>query len=180
MKARHTFRVGILSAAVSLFLLTPTFAQTEVRKLNLGLFIPIYRDAKNGTEGVGGRVTYQFGRRFGLETEVSNFTNVSRANLMLGLAGAKWNWAQGKQKGFFLKARSGLARYTFYDRYGDVLSNRNHYVFDFGGGMDAYASRWFAVRLDAANLYIRDVGNRLYATIGITFSFFNSEAAIHP
>jgi hypothetical protein len=159
-------------SAVMLFCLAPAFGQNDVRKLELGLFIPIYRDAQHGTEGVGGRVTFNLNSRLGFEGEVSNFTNVVKSNLLLGMGGAKWNWARGEKKEFFFKARSGIARYTFYDRRGDVTSTANHLAFDIGGGMDAFASKWCTVRLDAANLHIQDLGNRLYATIGVTFRFF--------
>jgi hypothetical protein len=114
--------------------------------------------------GVGARLTYNISENLGVEGEVNffpqgriNFANISStldSNRMQGLFGAKIG-KRGERAGIFAKVRPGFMRFSEGTPSLGTASSETQFALDYGGVVELYPVRAFALRFDVGDTLIR-------------------------
>jgi hypothetical protein len=167
---RKMFFLG-LAAAVSL-LATTAHAQSrsETPKVEIGAHYTALRISGFGgndatDSGVGGRVTYNINSKVGIEGEYNffpegrlNFATLSTvldSNRTQGLFGVKYAIARSNSAALFVKGRPGFLRFSQGTPANGTSSSATQFAFDYGGVIELYPARAFALRFDVGDTVIR-------------------------
>jgi hypothetical protein len=144
-------------------------SRSETPTIEVGAHYTILRingfgDADATDSGVGGRLTFNISENLGIEGEVNffpqgriNFANLSStldSNRMQGLFGAKYG-IRAEKAGIFAKVRPGFIRFSEGTPALGTASSETQFALDFGGVVELYPARAFAIRFDVGDTIIR-------------------------
>jgi len=163
----------VLITAAALLIVPAQNAQAQSRsetpKVEVGAQYTVLRingfGAADATDsGVGGRLTFNITKGFGVEGVVNffpqgriNFATLSTAldsNRMQGLFGVKYGIRREKV-GIFAKVRPGFIRFSQGTPAVGTTSSATQLALDYGGVLELYPSRPFALRFDVGDTVIR-------------------------
>jgi len=166
--------IFVLAAAAS-FLMAPAQnaqaqSKSETPKIEIGAQYTLLRingfgpnDATDS--GVGGRITYNINRKVGVEGEYNffpqgriNFANPSSildSDRSQGLFGLKYAIGRTERAAIFAKARPGFVRFSQGTPAVGTSSSQTQFALDYGGVVELYPARAFALRFDVGDTVIR-------------------------
>ncbi|HEU0176913.1 MAG TPA: outer membrane beta-barrel protein [Blastocatellia bacterium] len=163
----------VLAAAALLLMVPAQNAQAQSRsetpKVEFGAQYTVLRingfgpvDATDN--GVGGRLTFNISDNLGVEGVVNffpqgriNFANPSSildSDRMQGLFGVKYG-IRSKSAGIFAKVRPGFVRFSQGTPAVGTASSSTQFALDYGGVIELYPARPFALRFDVGDTIIR-------------------------
>jgi hypothetical protein len=147
----------------------------DVPRVEVGPLFTMFRDTEveENNVGVGGRITFNPHWAVGVEAEISHYPDVGAArflgphvdaNLTTGLFGLKVTPLRTERVAVFGKVRPGFIHARFHipnfpGAPAPFNVNDTEFAADWGGGVEVFPVRWLGLRFDAADLYIRDVGD---------------------
>ncbi|MBI3950325.1 MAG: hypothetical protein HY314_07720 [Acidobacteria bacterium] len=145
--------------------------QEDVPRVEVGPLFTMFRDTdlNNSEAGFGGRITINPHWLAGVEAEISHYPNVGAAQFLgphadadvtTGLFGIKLTPLRTERAAVFGKLRPGFAhvRFNIPSLPGGPFRVRDtEFAMDFGGGVELFPVRWFGLRFDVGDLFIRDV-----------------------
>jgi hypothetical protein len=162
----------VLITAAALLIVPAQNAQAQSRsetpKVEVGAQYTVLRingfGAADATDsGVGGRLTFNITKGFGVEGVVNffpqgriNFATLSTAlgNRMQGLFGVKYG-LRGEKVGIFAKVRPGFVRFSQGTPAVGTTSSATQLALDYGGVLELYPARPFVLRFDVGDTVIR-------------------------
>ncbi|MBO0862534.1 MAG: porin family protein [Chloracidobacterium sp.] len=166
--------IFVLAAAAMLLMAPARNAQaqskSETPKIEIGAQYTLLQingfgpnDATDS--GVGGRITYNINRRIGVEGEYNFFpegrinfanpTSVLNSDRTQGLFGAKYAIVRTGRAAIFAKARPGFVRFSQGTPAAGTASSQVQFALDYGGVVELYPARAFALRFDVGDTVIR-------------------------
>jgi hypothetical protein len=166
--------IFVLSASALLLMAPAQNAQaqsnSETPKIEIGAQYTLLRingfgpnDATDS--GVGGRITYNINRKVGVEGEYNffpqgriNFATLSTvldSDRTQGLFGVKYAIARSEKAAIFAKVRPGFIRFSQGTPAVGTSSSEIQFALDYGGVVELYPARAFALRFDVGDTVIR-------------------------
>jgi len=163
----------VLAAAAFLAMIPAQNAQAQSRseapKVEVGAQYTLLRFRDFGVNdatdsGVGGRITVNVTNSLGVEGVVNffpqgriNFATLSSvldSDRMQGLFGVKYG-LRSKKAGIFAKVRPGFMRFSQGTPALGTSSSATQFALDYGGVVELYPARAFALRFDVGDTIIR-------------------------